>query len=106
MKDSEKIKLKKNDNVQIIAGKDKGKNGRILKVDRVNKRVIVQGLNMVKKAMRKKSQQDKGGIVDIEAAVHASNVMIVCKKCGPVKIKMEFDADKKVRKCRKCGDVL
>lgn len=106
MKDRVTLKLKKEDNVQIIAGKDKGKTGRILKVDRVNNRVIVQGLNMVKKAMKRKNQQDKGGIADIEAAVHASNVMIVCKKCGPTRIKMEFDADKKVRKCRKCGDTL
>jgi large subunit ribosomal protein L24 len=106
MKDSVNIKLKKNDNVQIIAGKDKGKSGRILKVERSKNRVIVQGLNMVKKAMKKRSQQDKGGIVDIEAPVNASNVMIVCKKCGPTRIKIDFDADKKVRKCRKCGEVL
>ncbi len=106
MKDSVTIKLKKNDNVQIIAGKDKGKSGRILKVERSRNRVIIQSLNMVKKAMKKRSQQDKGGIVDIEAAVHASNVMIVCKKCGPTRIKFDFDAGKKIRKCRKCGDVL
>jgi len=106
MKEQAKIKLKKDDNVQIIAGKDKGKSGRILKVDRDKNRVIVQGLNMVKKAMKRKNQQDKGGIMDIEAAIHASNVMIVCKKCGPTRIKLDFDADKKIRKCRKCGEVL
>ncbi|MBN1649453.1 MAG: 50S ribosomal protein L24 [Spirochaetales bacterium] len=106
MKELVKTKIKKDDTVQIIAGKDKGKTGRVLKVDRVRNRVIIQGLNMVKKAMRRKSQQDKGGIVDIEAPLHTSNVMIICRKCGPTRIKTDFDADKKIRKCRKCGEVL
>jgi len=99
-------KLKKDDNVRIIAGKDKGKSGRVVKVDRAKNKVIVQGLNIVKKAMKRKNQQDKGGIAEVEAGLHASNVMIICKKCGPTRIKMETDGGAKVRKCRKCGDVL
>lgn len=101
-----KMKLKKDDTVQIISGNDSGKSGRIIRIDRKKGKVIVQGLNMVKKAMRKKSQQDKGGIADIEAAIDVSNVNIVCKKCGPAKIKMDDEGKAKVRKCRKCGDVL
>ena len=62
------MKLKKDDTVKIIAGKDKGKTGRILRVNNDAGKVIVQGLNMVKKSMKPKSQNDKGGIIDIEAA--------------------------------------
>ncbi len=101
-----KTKLKKGDQVQIITGKDKGKKGRVLRIDRVTGRVIVEGLNMVKKTQRPKSQNDKGGIIEIEAAIEASNVMAVCKKCGPTRIGLNVDGDKKTRVCRKCGEVL
>jgi large subunit ribosomal protein L24 len=100
------MKLKKDDTVKIIAGKDKGKTGKVLKVNREKGRVIVQGLNMVKKSMKPKSQNDKGGIIDIEAALDASNVMIVCKKCGPTRIGIKVDGEEKTRICRKCGERL
>ena len=101
-----KYKLRKEDLVQVIAGKDKGKQGKILKIDREKGRVIVAGFNMIKKAMKKKTQNDRGGIAEIEGALHISNVMIVCKKCGPVKIGYKIDGDAKKRVCRKCGEVL
>ncbi|MDP2791997.1 MAG: 50S ribosomal protein L24 [Rectinemataceae bacterium] len=101
-----KYKLRKEDLVQVIAGKDKGKQGKILKINREKGRVIVAGVNMIKKAMKKKTQQDRGGIVELEASLHISNVMIVCKKCGPVKIGYKLDGDTKKRVCRKCGEVL
>ncbi|MDR2767089.1 MAG: 50S ribosomal protein L24 [Treponema sp.] len=107
-----KFKIRKEDTVEIIAGKDKGKRGRILKILRARDRVLVEGLNMVKKAMRRRNQQDRGGIADIEAPIHASNVMIVCKKCGPTRIGYkitEGPAGKKpvkTRVCRKCGEAL
>jgi large subunit ribosomal protein L24 len=101
-----KIKLKKEDTVQVVAGKDAGKSGKVLRIDRNKGRVVVQGLNMVKKSVKPKSQQDKGGIIDIEAGLAVSNVMIVCKKCGPVRIGYKTDGDSKVRVCRKCGEVL
>lgn len=100
------MKLKKDDTVKIIAGKDKGKTGRVLRVNREADKVIVQGLNMVKKAMKPKSQNDKGGIIDVEAAIQASNVMIVCKKCGPTRIGYKVDGEEKTRICRKCGERL
>ncbi|HNX73752.1 MAG TPA: 50S ribosomal protein L24 [Spirochaetales bacterium] len=103
---STKYKLRKEDLVQVIAGKDKGKQGKVLKIDRENGRVIVAGVNMVKKAMKKKNQQDRGGIIEIEAPLSVSNVMIVCKKCGPVKIGYKLDGNTKKRVCRKCGEVL
>jgi large subunit ribosomal protein L24 len=101
-----KYKLKKDDLVQVIAGKEKGKSGKILKIDREKGKVLVAGLNMVKKAKKPRRQGEKGGIVDIEAPIDISNVMIVCKKCGPTRIGIEGTGDKKVRKCKKCGEVL
>jgi len=101
-----KFKLKKEDTVEVIAGKDKGKRGRILKILRDKDRILVEGVNMVKKAKKKRKQQDRSGIIEIEAAIHSSNLMIVCKKCGPTRIGYKLDGDKKVRKCKKCGEVL
>ena len=101
-----KFKLKKEDNVEIIAGKDKGKRGRILKILREKDRVIVEGANIVKKAKKRKNQQDRGGIIEIEAAIHSSNVMIVCKKCGPTRIGYKIEGSDKARVCRKCGEAL
>lgn len=100
------MKLKKDDTVQVIAGKEKGKQGKLLKIDRDSGRVIVAGLNMVKKAIRKKKQNDRGGIQEIEAAIDASNVMVVCKKCGPTRVGYKLAGDDKQRVCRKCGEVL
>ena len=101
-----KFKIRKDDTVQVIAGKDKGKRGTIVKVVTKKDAVIVSGINIVKKAMRKRSQQDQGGIVEIEAPINISNVAIVCKKCGPTKIGYKIDGDKKTRVCRKCGEAL
>jgi len=101
-----KFKLKKDDNVEIIAGKDKGKRGRILKILRDKDRIIVEGANIVKKAKKRRNQQDRGGIIELEAAIHSSNLMIVCKKCGPVRIGYKIDGDVKTRVCRKCGEAL
>jgi large subunit ribosomal protein L24 len=81
-----KFKIRKDDLVEVIAGKDKGKRGTVVRVLSDKDRVIVSGVNLVKKAMRKRSQQDRGGISEIEAPLHISNVAIVCKKCGPVRI--------------------
>jgi large subunit ribosomal protein L24 len=101
-----KFKIKKEDTVQVIAGKDKGKQGRVLKILRDKDRVLVEGVNIVKKAQKKRKQQDRGGILEIEAALHSSNVMIVCKKCGPTRIGYKINGDKKTRICRKCGEAL
>jgi large subunit ribosomal protein L24 len=101
-----KFKIHKDDTVQVIAGKDKGKRGEIVSILPKKDAVVVSGVNIVKKAMKKKSQQDQGGIAEIEAPLNISNVAIVCKKCCPTKIGYKIDGDKKVRVCRKCGDVL
>lgn len=101
-----KTKLKKEDLVQVISGKEKGKQGKIVRIDRVKGRAIIQGLNMVKKAMRKKNQNDKGGIIEIEAPIRLCNMMIVCKKCGPTRVGYKIEGDAKKRVCRKCGEAL
>lgn len=101
-----KFKIRKDDQVEIIAGKDRGKRGNVIRVIRDKDRVIVAGCNIVKKAMKKRNQQDRGGIAEVEAPLHISNVAIVCKKCGPTKIGYKIDGDKKIRVCRKCGDTL
>jgi large subunit ribosomal protein L24 len=100
------FRVKKNDEVRVIAGREKGKSGRILRVDQVKGRVLVEGINLVKKAVRKKKQNDRGGIIEVEAPLHVSNVMILCKKCGPVRTGCRFENGKKVRVCKKCGEVV
>jgi len=101
-----KFKLKKEDSVQIITGKDKGKRGRILKILRDKDRVVVEGANIVKKAKKRRNQQDRGGIIEVEAAIHSSNVAIICKKCGPTRIGYKVNGKDKTRICRKCGEAL
>ena len=101
-----KSKLRKEDLVQVIAGKDKGKQGKIVRIDHEKGRVIVAGVNMVKKAMKKRKQTDRGGIVEIQAPIQISNVMIVCRKCGPTRIGYKIEGETKKRVCRKCGEAL
>ena len=99
------MRLKKDDTVKIIAGKDKGRTGKIIKVDPENERVYVQGANMVMKSQKKRTQQDKGGIVEIEAPIHVSNVQLVSKdKVSRVGYRIENG--KKVRYAKKTGEVL
>jgi len=100
------MKLKKNDQVQVMTGKDRGKSGRVVKVDRASGRVVVEGLNLVKKAMKQKKQGQKSGITSVEAPLHVSNVQVVCRKCGPTRIGFKTDGERKTRVCRKCGGEL
>ena len=105
-KQAVETKLRKNDQVQVMKGKDRGKSGRVIKIDRAQGRAMVEGLNMVKKAMKAKGQQQKGGISSVEAAIHLSNLQLVCKKCGPTRIGYKLSGERKVRVCRKCGGEL
>ena len=99
-----KLKIKKGDNVMVIAGKEKGKTGKIVAVDTQDNRVIVEGVNIVTRAKKPRSAQDKGGLMKKEAAIDASNVMLVCPACGkPSKIGVKIVNGEKVRFCKKCG---
>ena len=106
VEEAHKYKLKKEDTVEIITGKDKGKRGRVLKILRDKDRVVIEGANIVKKAKKRKNQRDRGGIVEIEAPVHYSNVAMVCKKCGPTRIGYKIDGKNKTRICKKCGEAF
>jgi len=104
-----RIQIRKNDQVKVIAGKDLNKTGRVLRVLRDKGRVVVEGVSFLKRHTRPNPQkQIKGGIVEREAPIHVSNVMIVCGACGkPTRIGHNILADgKKVRICRSCNSSL
>ena len=99
--------VKKNDLVMVTLGKDKGKTGKVLRINRKKDRLIVEKVNLVKRHV-KPSQKTKGGIMEKESPIHVSNVMIYCEKCSkPVKVgKKILEDGKKVRFCRKCSEVI
>jgi len=104
-----RIQIRKNDQVKVIAGKDLNKTGRVLRVLRDKGRVVVEGVSFLKRHTRPNPQrQIKGGIVEREAPIHVSNVMIVCGACGKAtRIGHNVLADgKKVRICRRCNSSL
>ena len=102
------MKIKKNDNIKIISGNDKGKQGKVLAVFPVENRIVVDGLNMKKKHVRARKQNQKGEMVRIPAAFPASRAMLVCPKCSQAsRIKYTFHGSgKKVRICSACGSEL
>ena len=99
-------KLRQNDQVVVIAGKDKGKTGRILRIDLKNGRALVEGVNMVKKAQRRRSQQDRGGIIELEAPIALSNIMAATRDGTPSRIGIEFENGRKVRVLKKNGEQI
>ena len=103
-----KCHLRREDKVKIIAGKDKGKVGKIQKIIRKKNRVIVENINMIKRHTKAGANNKQGGIVEREAPIHRSNIMLLCNKCmAPVRIKMHILEDKKkVRVCRKCNEII
>jgi large subunit ribosomal protein L24 len=107
-----KIQLRKNDQVKVIAGRDKGKSGRVLSVSSASGKILVEHVNMIKKHTRKNpAKQIAGGIAEREAPIAVSNVMILCGKCGAVRIKHHLvpvagGKTKRTRVCHKCGTAL
>ena len=101
-----KFCIKRDDQVTVIAGKDKGKTGRVLQVEREKGRVLVEGINIVKKAMRKKKQEDRGGIAEIEAMIHISNVMLMTRSGNRTRVGFEVKDGNKVRVGRKNGEAV
>ena len=98
--------IKKDDQVIVISGNEKGKKGKVLSVDHENGRVIVEGLNMATMHKKPRRQGETGGIIQQEAALNMSNVMHICKKCGkPTRIGYTVLKDgSKVRVCKKCNE--
>lgn len=101
-------KIKKQDTVEVISGKNKGKSGKVIEVDREKGRVLIEGINLVRKTLRKSKENPNGGIRDIEAFLNISNVMLVCPKCNKktrVGFKIKSDSSNnflRVRICKKC----
>ncbi len=100
-------KIKREDFVVVIAGKDRGKKGKVLRVIPKKQRVVVEGVNIVKKH-QKPTATTAGGIIEKPAPIHVSNVMLVCPKCGEAtRVGFTFLEDgSKVRKCKKCGEII
>lgn len=100
--------MKKDDVVMVIAGKELGKSGRILRLLPKRQRVVIEKVNMIKRHTKPSRQMPQGGIVEKEGSIHISNVMIICQRCNmPVRIgKRIMEDGSKVRVCRKCGELL
>ena len=100
--------IKHNDTVKVIAGRDRGKTGKVLRVDPSKGRILVEGVNFVKKHMRKTKQEDQGGIIQKESPLRISNVMLMCKNCNkPTRIGTSLMKDgSRVRACKKCKEVI
>ena len=102
-----KINIKKGDMVQVLSGEDRGKQGRVLSVDRTKMRAIVEGVNIVTKATKPSAQYPQGGLVKKEAPVHISNIALLDPKSGkPTRIRIERKDGKKVRIAVKSNDVI
>ncbi len=102
------MKIRKNDTVLVIAGKDRGKRGKVRFAYPGDERVLVEGVNFIKRHARARGQVRQAGIIEREAPIRVSNVMLLCSKCNhPTRIGSRFLQDeKKVRVCRRCGEVI
>lgn len=98
------LRIKKGDKVEVIAGKNKGKTGKILTVDTIKGRAVVEGVNLVKKHMRRRSESEPGGIKEVPAFIHISNLNLFCSHCNKgARFGVNLSADKnKSRICRRC----
>jgi large subunit ribosomal protein L24 len=102
-----RVDLRRNDVVKVMAGRDKGKEGRVLRVFPDDAKLLVEHVMMVKKHVRPNPQRNiKGGIAEQESRISNSNVQLVCASCGPVRIGHEVRGGRKVRVCRKCDTTL
>jgi large subunit ribosomal protein L24 len=102
------VQIRKNDSVMVITGKERGKTGKVLRVLPDKDAIIIERINLVKRHSKPRGPQQPGGIVEKEASIHVSNLMIMCDKCNaPVRIGTKTLSDgKKIRICRRCGEAL
>jgi large subunit ribosomal protein L24 len=102
------VQVRKNDSVMVITGKERGKTGKVLRVLPEKDALIIERINLVKRHSKPRGPQQPGGIVEKEASIRASNIMIMCDKCNaPVRIGHKQLGDgKKIRVCRHCGEAL
>jgi len=102
------LKIKKNDTVLVTTGREKGKKGRVLSVNPSEEKLLIERINVIKRHMKPSKKQTQGGIIEKEAPLHISNVMLLCPKCGkPTRIAHAVLADgNKVRSCKRCKEVI
>ena len=102
------MKIRKDDTVLVIAGKDKGKRGKVRSAYPKDERLLVEGINFIKRHTRARGQARQAGIIELEAPIHVSNVMLLCNKCNrPARVGFHFLGDgRKVRICRSCHEVI
>ena len=101
------MKIKKNDQVLIVSGKDKGKKGKVLEVFPVSSRVVVENVNLAKKHRKARKQNEKGQVVEVPRSLHVSNVKLLCPKCGqPARLGYRLTDDGKYRICKKCNQEI
>jgi large subunit ribosomal protein L24 len=108
VEERQSMRVAKDDTVMVISGDDRGKTGRVLKVFPENKRIIIEGINFIKRHTKPKSRMQPGGLIEKEAPIHVSNVMVVCPRCGegsrPKRARL---ADgRRVRQCGKCNEII
>jgi large subunit ribosomal protein L24 len=100
-------RIRKNDTVMVIAGKERGKTGKVLRILGEKNRIIIERLNVVKRHQKPRGMQQPGGVVEKEASIHLSNVMIMCDRCNaPARIGHKREGENKVRTCRRCGESI
>ena len=101
------LNVKKGDNVLVIAGKEKGKSGKVLTVIPADNAVVVSGVNIISKHKKPRNAQDKGGIMKAEGKIHVSNVQVICPSCNKAtRIASKLVGGKHVRVCKHCGEAL
>ena len=102
------LHIRKNDSVMVIAGRERGKTGKVLKVMANENRALIERVNLMKRHARARGPQQTGGILEREAPIHISNLMVMCDKCNaPVRMGRKILTDgTKVRVCRHCGEAL
>ena len=101
-------KVRKNDTVQVLAGRERGKQGKVIRVIPKEQRVVIEGVNIRKRHTRPRRQGEQGGIVEFPAPLHVSNVAVVCAKCArPARVGFRILADgTKVRVCKRCDELI
>jgi large subunit ribosomal protein L24 len=102
-----KFHIKKNDLVEVNTGEEKGRRGRILEIISEKQQAIVEGINLVKKHQRARSQTKPSGIVTVPAPIRIANLVLICSKCGKkTSVRKEKIEDRKARICKKCGEII
>ena len=102
-------KIRRNDMVKVLAGKDKGKTGKVLKVFSKENRALIEGVNFVKRHTRQTKQEQKGGIIEKESPMRISKLILICKHCSkPTRVGMKImsDGTSKARVCQKCKEII